>query len=162
MDKKQSMFLRHLANAPKSQIVPTLRSAKTEQWKCIHDLCQRALNGEFSPVSLPKQTKRWFKGVASNKHKNPATLRRSVLQRGGSKAELIGSALKALAKVAAPAIKKAGKAVLQKAASSAIESGSEKIMEKIKSKKTIKPEPKETDSTLSDDPSVEELLHHKF
>lgn len=157
----QQAFLKHLARTPKSLVVNTLRAANNDCWECIQDLCTAALSGKLPPVKLPKKSKRWFKGVVNKKHKGPDALRRSVLQRGGNKAKLISGAIKILAKVAVPAAKKAGKALLQSATTAAIDKGSEKLVNKIKKTKDIK-EPTQSKVSLSDNPSAEEILNHKF
>lgn len=64
MEKRQLNFLKHLARAPTSQVVPTLKAASDADWRCLHKLCNSAVKGELPTVVLPKKAKRWFSGVA--------------------------------------------------------------------------------------------------
>lgn len=164
MEKRQLNFLRHLARAPKDQVVPTLKAASDADWKCLNKLCNSAIKGELPTVVLPKASKRWFSGVARGIHKTPKAFKRSALQRGGSTAQMLGTTFKTLAKAAVPLMKTLGKQLAQKAATSAIEAGSDKILEKMTKKKTVPinpPEPEDDDSD-DDKPSADELLQMKF
>jgi len=135
MDKSQRSFLKHLSQAPASQVVPTLRAARRKDWECLRQLCCELMDGKFPLTRLPRETRRWFTGVYSGRHRDIDSFRRSVLQRGGSKAELIGAALKAVSKVALPALKAAGKNVLKEAAHGAVQTGAERLVKKITTKK---------------------------
>ncbi|KXJ06770.1 hypothetical protein AC249_AIPGENE8678 [Exaiptasia diaphana] len=132
------------------------------------------MEGKFTNLKLPTETRRWFKGVAKNRHKNVDAFHRSVTQRGGTAAQLLGSALKAVAKVALPAlktgVKTAGKKLAQKAAEDAIQHGSEKLVEKIttskpkkkkKTKKKDKSGSKKNDKPLSQYTAEEILKEHE-
>lgn len=172
MDKSQHAFLKQLAEAPPSRVVPTIRSAKKKEWECMRQMCCDIMEGKIPQTTLPRETKKWFKGVANGRHKDIQAFRRSVTQRGGSKAELLGHALKAVAKVALPAVKKAalpmlkrgGKKLAQHVAKTALEEGSQTLIKKMTSSK--KPTERITTNQNEEKPisvlTVDEILARKF
>lgn len=150
-------FLEQLASAPPSRVVPTIKSANKKELECIRQLCSDIMHGKIPKTSLPKETRKWFHGVAHGRHKNIQSFKRSITQRGGGKAELIGQAMKAVAKVALPAlkntvaplVKQTGKKLVKQAAQSALEEGSQALVGKLTTKKKRKKPQK--DEPLDDD-----------
>lgn len=134
-------FLQHFSHAPTSFVLPTLRASSNADWKCIQSLIRMFLSGKLPPVPLNKKVKRWFQSAASNHH-TPSTLRRSALQRGGSKAQLIAKSPQLLFKVATKALvplaKKAGRHILATGATAAIDKGSEHLSKKTSKQKAKK------------------------
>lgn len=131
-------FVEQLATTPSSRVVPTIKSANPQELECIRQLCSDIMHGKIPKTSLPKQTRKWFQGVAHGRHKNTQAFKRSITQRGGSKAELIGQAMKAVAKVALPTLKKSlvplvkqtGKKLVKQTAQSMLEEGSQALIGK--------------------------------
>ena len=128
-------FIKNLAQCDSSFTVPMLKAASRKHWETIRGLCHDVAEGKITNVKLPRASKRWFGGVVNNRHSSIENLKRSTLQRGGSKAELFGSAIKAIAKAAAPHLKKAGSSLAKQAASAAISSGAEALRKKANRKK---------------------------
>lgn len=116
--RKANGFIRDLAKCHAAQVVPLLKRADNEQWQQLKDMLKKVDNNDITlgDVRLPRQSARWLKGAARGKHKDIAALKRSVTQRGGSKAELFGTVLKTVAKAAVPALKK-GSSIVGKAGS---------------------------------------------
>ena len=149
--RKANGFIQDLAKCHAAQVVPLLKRADNEQWQELKEVLKKVDNNEINlgDVRLPRASARWLKGAARGKHKDIAALRRSVTQRGGSKAELFGTVLKTVAKAAAPALKKAAVSLGKQAASTSISTGIEKAAKKLKS--TPRPE------TSSPEPSADDI-----
>jgi ribosomal protein L31E len=126
----------------------------------IKQLCDGAATGrlDMSNTKLPRPARRWFKNVVNNRHASLNTMKRATLQRGGSKAELIGTTLKALAKAAAPHLKKAGVRAGKKVATAVISKGIEKVGSKLKSTPPVKEVTSEPDAK-DDDDELEKILN---
>jgi ribosomal protein L31E len=148
MDGKS--FIRSLAKCHPTQVVPLLRSGNESQWEAIKQLCDGAAGGsiDMKGIKLPRTTRRWFKNVVNGRHSNINSLKRATIQRGGSKAELIGTTIKTLAKVAAPHLKKAGVHLGKKLAATVISRGIEKVGSKLKSTPTEPVTSKEEDEEI--------------
>lgn len=150
--RQERDFIRRLAGCDTSRTIPILKEANLDQWKTIKKMCEHAANGELQDVRMPRKSKRWFNGVVNNRHSNLLALRRATLQRGGSKAELFGTAIKALAKASLPHLKKAGTEVAKRAITAGIQKGSEKLQDKIKEKpKTSQPTDKDILDILNEE-----------
>ena len=155
MDVKS--FIRSLARCHPSQVVPLLRSGNETQWLAIKELCDHGGRGglHLKRTKLPRASRRWFHGVINNRHSSIRHLKRSSVQRGGSKAELVGTVLKTLARAAAPHLKSAGKQVAKKVALATISKGVQALGDKIKSTPSKE---EEVDSVDPKDDNDEELL----
>lgn len=159
MDKQNQIFVRQLARCPPSQVVPLLRGARLHHWGTIKDLCDQVVQNKIPNVKLPHASRRWFSGVVHGRHANLKNLRRSSLQRGGSKAELVGTAIKAIAKAVLPHMKKAGVAVAKQAVAEGISRGAEKLKSRPgKKKKEQQPQPQPGPSSVTKTAEDEQVL----
>lgn len=159
-------FIRSLAKCDPSQVVPLLRSGGKEHWMALKQLCDGVASGKvpMKGGKLPRHARRWFNGVVNNRYADDdpdmmiKSIKRASLQRGGSKAQLVGDAVKLLAKIAVPHLKKAGGALAKKAAATAISTGVAVATNKLKSKPSS---PKDQDEDDDIDPNATKPLDAK-
>lgn len=122
----------HALNIAHPLKIPALLGACTdEQLWAVKNMIKHTLTGKIKvpPGSIPPDKKTLLLNLA--RKTDAKSLRRSINQRGGSKAQIIGSIFKTMAKVASPMLKKGAKKLLRKGVETGINTATQLAVDKL-------------------------------